>query len=194
MRSTTAIRHLALFLISVTALSLIVQADEGLPTPIKALHPGQALSADELAHLLDAHVWKFRVEPPPGARRFQMSLEIREREKNRRAWGCGLSGFIGPRSDGQVLVAILPVGGQPLNDADKVRIVLSGFNGSVASCSEDNPFKKLGIGRPGTPEQTKDGSFDLIGAYSGRVIGSPVSSADKAISLRITTSENRQVP
>jgi hypothetical protein len=95
LRTTTVIRHSALFLIGAIAPSLPSQADDGSSTPIKVS---------------------------------------------------------------------LPVGGQTLNDVDKVRLVLSGY-----------------------------GSFDLTSAYSGRVIGTPVSSAANAISLRITTPENHPV-
>lgn len=200
MNLPTVLHHKTLLLLAAAILTAPAMADEkpetpiksiryGKATPIKSLHAGKALTADELALLLDAQVWKLHVDLPPGAKYFQMGLEIQERDKKRQAWGGGLGGLIIPGSDGEILVAIIPVGGT-INDADKVRVVNSAF-GSVAKTTVDNPFKKLGIGRPGRPEDLKDGSFNLIGAYSGNVIGSPVSSADKAISVRITTSETR---
>jgi hypothetical protein len=181
--------HKTLLLLAAAILTTPAVADEKSSTPITSLRPGKALTADELALLFDAQVWKLHVDRPPGAKTFSMGFEIQERGKKRQAWGGGLGGLILPGSGGEVLVAIIPVGGT-LNDADKVRVVKSAF-GTTSKTTVDNPFKSLGIGRPGIPEDLKDGSFNLIGGYSGRVIGSPVSSADTAISLRITTSETR---
>jgi len=181
------LHHKTLLLLAAAILTTPAAADEKPSTPITAIRPGKALTADELALLFDAQVWKLHIDLPPKAVHGWVSLDLKEGGKDRQGWGISCGGQIRPDTNGEVLVAIIPVGGT-LHAADKVRVVINGF-GNVGSTTEDNPFKSLGIGRPGVPEDLKDGSFNLIGGYKGRTISSPVSSADKAISLRITTSE-----
>jgi len=188
MNLAIAPRHLALLLLVTMAFPPPGSAEDRSFTPIKAIRPGKALSADDLADLLDVQIWKLRVDLPRKAKYVRMGLEIRERGGTPEAWSGRLT--MGPLSptEGEVMVAIIPIGGQPLDKADEVRVILSGFTGSTSMITE-NPFKSLRFLRPGTPEITEDGSFGLIGGSAGNKIQTPIASADKVISLRITTSE-----
>ncbi len=85
----------------------------------------------------------------------------------------------------QLLIAIVPLDGGSISEAQKVRVTMVGF-GMFVSSTADNPLRQMGIGGPlGSPEAVGDGTFNLIGGYEGGTISSPVSKADVIISLKI---------
>jgi hypothetical protein len=148
------------------------------------VRPGGDLTANELAALLGAHVWKLDVSLPASAKQVSLSLYQQAKGKERVGFGGGISTPLMADTKRQVLIAIVPIGGS-LSEAAKVRVTMVGF-GMVASRTDDNPLHKLGIGGPvGSPEAAGDGTFNLIGGYAGGTISSSVSMADRVISLKI---------
>jgi hypothetical protein len=149
-----------------------------------AIRPGGDLTADELAALLGAYVWKFDVSLPADVKQVSVGLYQQARGKERVGFGAGISTPLMADTKRRVLIAIVPVGGS-ISEAEKARVTIVGF-GMVASMTDDNPLRKLGIGGPvGSPEVVGDGTFNLIGGYEGGTISAPVSKADRIISLKI---------
>ena len=183
MRLSLATKSVILLLLSAASSAMPALAEDSV-----SLRAADALTASELARLLDAHVWKFEVDLPAGAKHVTVGLEIKEKGHESRGFVTGVSGPIRQDIKREVLIAIIPIGGT-LNEAEKVRVIVNGF-GIYAAGTDDNPLRKLGIGRPQSPEDNQDGSFNLIGGYKGSPISTPVSLADKVISLKVTTSQN----
>lgn len=159
-------------------------ADDKAP-PVPTIRPGSPLTAVELGQLLDAQIWKFQVEVPAGATRFESRLAIRARGGEARPFAGGMGGPITRDTGRDVLIAIIPIAGS-LSGADKVRVVVSGLGMTVAQV-EDNPLKGQGIGRHELPVDQKDGSFVLIGGYKGHTISAPLTNADTVLSWTIET-------
>lgn len=173
-----------LFVVSLLPSAVSVRAAEVHGPSRITVRPGGDLTAQELATLLDAHVWKLDVSVPEGAKEISISLHQQTKGKDRLAFGTGISTPLMADTKHELLVAIVPIGDN-LSEAAKVRVTIMEF-GMVASRTDDNPLRKLAIGRPvGSPEVLGDGTFDLIGGFEGGSISSPVSKADKFISLKI---------
>jgi len=182
MISPTAFRSFILLLVVMVLTAASAIADD---SPSPTLRPGTPLTAVELAQMLGVEVWKIGVAVPAEATHVEVTLSLKEKGLKARGFGTGISGPIEKDTKRELTIAIIPLNGT-LNDAEKVRVVISGF-GVHAAGTDDNPFKKLGIGRTETPEDNKDGSFNLIGGFEGSTVSSPISSADKVLSLKIRT-------
>lgn len=156
-------------------------ADHPGPPPV-AIHSA-SISAEDLAALLGAYVWKFDVSLPPDARQVNLNLQTANKGQAPSQFGSSISCPMEESSGREVLVAIVPIDGT-ISDAAQVRVTILAF-GAVASSTADNPLKNLGIGKPQSPENSGNGVFNLIGGYSGSAIQSPVSTADVVVSLKI---------
>jgi hypothetical protein len=187
MNSPVAVRRVILSLVVMVLTARPAMADG---PPSQTLRPGTPLSAGELAQLLGAQVWKFDVAVPTGATQVEIGFSLKEKGRDARGFASGISCSIENDTKRELLIAIIPLGGT-LHDAEKVRVVVSGFGVSAAG-NDDNPFRKLAIGRPVMPEDNKDGTFDLIGGYAGSTVSSPLSSADKVLSLKIDAKKSRR--
>ncbi|HEV7300741.1 MAG TPA: hypothetical protein VGN72_15350 [Tepidisphaeraceae bacterium] len=175
-----------LLVVSLLPPAVFVRAAEEPGQSQITVRPGGDLTAQELATLLDAHVWKLNVSLPEGAKEVSIRLDQQANGKDRVGFGAGINTPLMADTKREVLIAIVPIGGG-LSEAEKVRVTIIGF-GMVASRTDDNPLRKLGIGGPvGSPEAAGDGTFNLIGGYEGGNISSPVSKADRVISLKIET-------
>lgn len=149
-----------------------------------ALRPGGDLTAEELATVLGAHVWKFDVSLPEGANEVSVSLHQRAKGMESLPFGTGMSAPLTAETKRQLLIAIVPLGGS-LTEAEKVRVTIAGF-GMVTSRTADNPLRGLGIGGPaGSAEPMSDGAFNLLGGYEGGTISMPLSNASRIIALQI---------
>ena len=183
-RSTARARVITL-LIAAMFLLPSARAEE---TPVKKIEPGKPLTADELASLLGVQIWKLHATPPAGAKRVRVWLQVHERGKEPRPFGTSVGGLT-ELGDGTVVVAIVPVGGQSVIEAEKVRVTLDAF-GTQGSGIDANPLRSMGIGRPGRPEKRDDGTLDLIGGFRDKSISNGLAkTADTVISLKITASE-----
>jgi len=159
-----------------------VPADNHADNAAVAIHDAH-ISADELAELLGVYVWKFDASVPTGAKRVVVSLQSTSKGQAPSQFGVSASGPLSDESGHQILIAIVPIGGN-ISEAPQVRITVSAF-GTLASSTADNPLRSLNIGKPGRPENAGDGVFNLIGGYTGSVSVNPVSLADVVVSLRI---------
>ena len=160
-------------------------AEEKASKPV-AISPA-ALSADDLATLLDAHVWKFDLTLPTNTKDVSIRLELSTKGRGSTQFGTGLETPVRGDVPSQVIVGIIPLGGSKA-EVEKVRVVLL-TQGGLATGVEDNPLRKMSIGRPATgstPTGERDGSYVLIGGYEGGSVKFPVAErADKFISLHI---------
>jgi hypothetical protein len=142
------------------------------------------LSAEELGMLLGAYVWKFDVVIPPGTQ--QITAAFQERDKSGANTGLGsMTAPVDASMPKTLLVAIIPIG-DDITGADKIRVVLTGFNSSMSQ-TIDNPFKNFVVGGPrGEPDRYVDGAYGLIGAFSGGQISTPITTqADSVIALQV---------
>jgi hypothetical protein len=163
--------------------ALTLASDTPDPSAV-AIHPG-SISADDLAELLGAYVWKFDVSLPKDARQVNVSLQNAGKGQAPTQFGASATFAASPDSPQKILVAIIPINGT-IDEAAQVRVTLLAF-GNVCSSTVDNPLKSMGIDKPQTPETVGHGVFNLMGGYSGYTVSSPLANADVVISLKIET-------
>lgn len=173
-------RKLLLVAASVLSTPLATADDKSPARP--TIREGSPVSVDDLAELLDAQIWKFRIEVPPGNARFTTMLQIQEKGKRSRTIVGGTGGQIDQDGDRDVMIAIIPLNGS-VQTAEKVRVVMTALGGTT-SAIEVNPMRGKIIGRRKKPVDQKDGSFELMAMIRDKP-GSPSSSIDETISWKI---------
>ena len=161
-------------------------ADNAPATPAATVTAGPALTADELATVLGALVWKLDVAFPQGATDANVGLSLRDNAiGSEQGFGTGVDSALRADTPRQLLVAVVPTGGgDGLHNAESVRVTIVGI-GVTASTTTWNPFKGMAIGKPQTPEDLGGGRFALVGGYTGNNVSSPISRADRVLVLKI---------